>query len=176
MVGPRLSSHTVEGDKRRRGRSGGAGRGPAAGAWRLAGARRWGGSSVVPAPTCAPQPASRASCRRLPGAAALSLSRPCERRPRAAPPSPARPLTPAPRAPRGCSDRTLHGGYTGASSSCSWVPTPACHALLGPAGRWTLTGMVPSSQTPAPRGTSALPGFCPQGGPYECQRNGQVPG
>lgn len=62
--------------KPRRGRSGGAGRGPAAGAWRLAGARRWGGSSVVPAPTCAPQPASCASCRRLPGAAALSLSRP----------------------------------------------------------------------------------------------------
>lgn len=86
--------------KPRRGRSGGAGRGPAAGAWRLAGARRWGGSSVVPAPTCAPQPVSRASCRRLPGAAALSLSRLYERRPRAAPPSPARPLTLSPRAPR----------------------------------------------------------------------------
>lgn len=83
--------------------------GPTAGAWRLAGERRWGGSSVVPAPTCAPQPASRASCRRLPGAAALSLSRPCERRPCAAPPSPARPLTPAPRAPKGCSDRTQPG-------------------------------------------------------------------
>lgn len=57
---------------------------------------------------------------------------------------------------------TARGCSAGTSSSCSWVPTPACHALLGPAGRRALTGMVPSSHTPAPRGPQHYQAFVPK--------------
>lgn len=66
------------------------------------------------------------------------------------------------RAQRMLRSHTARRCSTGASSSCSWVPTPACHALLGPAGRQALTGMVPSSQTRAPRGPHHHQAFVPE--------------
>lgn len=58
---------------------------------------------------------------------------------------------------------TARGCSAGASSSsCSWVPTPACHALLGPIGCPALPGMVPSSQTLAPKGPQHHQAFVPK--------------
>lgn len=107
------------------------------------------GRPLSPAPTCAPRPAPRASCSPLPGATAFHFPGPAVSGPDRLLPLPRAPLTPAPRARPGA--QTAPGCSARATSSCAWVPTHACHALLGPAGRWALIGMVPSSQTPVPR-------------------------